>query len=333
MPTYKTKLILSGNHLQIYEYQTDIETMSDNKPIRDNYKKSKEGLRRNDSLYRTRNNLVRLIEANKTPYTKMITLTVADPDTSYSDFNKYLKTFYLQFKRVIGEPLKAVIVIEGQIKRQQRYNLKQAPPHAHIVVFNDLFISPDTLKRLWKHGNHDIHKLKKVKNVGRYIAKYITKQTLLLNKKGYRTTHNLKRPTTAPTVAKLPDDLSVNYSDTFTLYYGDIQSDKYDNRVNFSKFNQCYFREIHDITKQPDIVNPETGEIISFPDYINKLIANGGTVNDYGSVVSPHSVKERKKISELKELKAFHARMRKHQAELLDKKSQYHAKYGGIVRP
>lgn len=333
MATYKTKLILSGNHLQIYEYETDIETMSDTKPLRHNFKKASEGIRRNDSVYRTRNNIVRLVETNKTPYTKMITLTVADPDTSYSDFDKYLETFSRQFKRVIGQPLKAITVIEGQVERQKRYNLKQAPPHAHIVVFNDLFISPETLKRLWKHGNHDIHKLKKVRNVGRYIAKYITKQTLLLNKKGYRTTHNLLRPTTAPTVAKLPDDLTVNYSDTFTLYYGDIHSDKYDNRVNFQKFNQCHFREIHDITKHPDIVDMETGEIIPFADYIKSLIADGGTVDDFGSIVTPHSVKEWKKKAELKELKAFQERLRKRQAELYSKKSAYHAKHGGNPRP
>lgn len=333
MPTYKTKLILSGNHLQIYEYQTDIETMSDHNPIRQNYEKSTEGIRRNDSVYRTRNNIVRLVETNKTPYTKMITLTVADPDTTYSDFDKYLKTFYRQFNRVIGQPLKAIIVIEGQVKRQKRYNLKQAPPHAHIVVFNDLFISPKTLKRLWKHGNHDIHKLKKVRNVGRYIAKYITKQTLLLNKKGYRTTHNLLRPTTAPTVATIPDSIDVNYSDTFTLYYGDIQSDKHDNRVNFDKFNQCHFREIHDITKQPDMVDMETGEIIPFADYIKNLLADGGTLEYEGSIVTPDYVKTRQKEYELKQLHSVHSDMRHLKKVRHAKYQAYHAKHAGTIRP
>jgi hypothetical protein len=173
-PTYKTltrfdlendyndKITITGNLVRHHHYEKPISKLV---KVRENYTQNKENQRTTRSLYRTRCNLVDTINTNLTPYTKFITLTYAENMENRDKASYDLKQFTKRFKRHYGYNLPYIGLLEKQ---------KRGALHFHLVVFLEQFIPYETLNNLWKHGYTDI---KKVANgdIGRYIAKYLTK--------------------------------------------------------------------------------------------------------------------------------------------------------------
>lgn len=162
---YNDKIIVTGNIVRHYHYQYKVTGL---RPTRKDYYRNLDNPKSKLSLYRTRMNLVDTINTNLTKYTKFITLTYAENMLDRERANYDLKQFTKRYKRLTGENLRYI----GLLERQERGAL-----HFHLVVFMDKYIPYQTIHDLWKQGYTDIKKVK-TGDIGRYIAKYLTKEAV-----------------------------------------------------------------------------------------------------------------------------------------------------------
>lgn len=181
---YSSKVVVCGELVQVYTYKNGIVLNSES--ARSNYDKKDIGIKSAISLTRARNNLVRSINSNVTEFSKFLTLTVKENITDRYLFLKYFDNFRRNFKKEFGFSLKYVGVLEKQ---------KRGAFHIHLVVFNDNFLEFNRLKKIWsKYGSIDIKIVDSTLHLGRYLAKYLTKENVSLNKKSYLSSRGLKKP-------------------------------------------------------------------------------------------------------------------------------------------
>lgn len=232
---YKTKLITAGKLIQARAYKKPLyrEYASN----REDYIQAQEGEKREDSITRTRNNTMLTIESNLTPYSKFITLTTEIPIYEREEIINQLKLFNRRFKRKYKMELPYLAVIEGQYKRQEKYNLPFPPLHIHMILFIDKYIPFKDLKKLWEQvGSVDI---KRVKNneLGVYMMKYITKEVVEFKKKGILKSRNLK----TPTVMYLPEYYELEnptFSTTYLFYNKPFED------ATIEDVNECVMTEL-----------------------------------------------------------------------------------------
>lgn len=182
-----------GSHITIKKYSAPI--MRGYEQFRKDYSKSKEGEKSDKSLYRTRSNLVDIINTNFTPYMKFITFTFKKAVLDRKEALQYWHKFRIQFKKIFHKNYSYVMVME----RQKLRGIKECNKgswHFHSVVFIQEKLEFEKLKRSWLYGSVEVHLCDDAYNVARYIAKYITKDTLEsnLNEKLIFTSHDLKKP-------------------------------------------------------------------------------------------------------------------------------------------
>jgi hypothetical protein len=159
---------------------------------------------RRRSMLNSKLNLTRLINCNIWKYIKddgkpyipiFLTLTFKEdvrdiPSANYI-FNKFLKRLNYE---VIGEKkgfLKYVAVMEHQDKT------RAGVIHYHVVFFNLKFIWADTIASIWDEGFIKIKKIGNVKNIARYLTKYMSKNfedDRMDGKKRYFSSHWLLKP-------------------------------------------------------------------------------------------------------------------------------------------
>ncbi len=191
--TYITdRVVLSGEKIEKLSYSVPImcDFEREHTPKRDSA--NAENGKREDNLSRARQTVRRIIWQNKTPHTKFLTLTCADICLDKTVFMRRLTTFFQAMKRQ-GYDLRYLYVLERQIERGKKEG-NAGTIHAHIVVFNDEKIPLKVIKKAWKHGRTEIHILNelrytkaqdgykrgdKVRDVGAYVSKYITKEAAL----------------------------------------------------------------------------------------------------------------------------------------------------------
>ncbi len=189
------KCVISGNKIEFYRYsipyKIDFEKRTSVVDLSSFIEKEK----RIDNLSRARQSVRRLIWCNLTPHTKFLTLTTKENISDRKVFKRMFTTFLQQMKRY-GYPLKYLYVLEYQ---------KRGALHAHLVVFNDEKIPLKILKKAWHYGRSDIKMLnglkygsnEKVNDVGAYVCKYITKDTVEnLGEHCYECSQGLNRPIT-----------------------------------------------------------------------------------------------------------------------------------------
>jgi len=217
---YKTKVQTTESLIKYWVHTKPITY--DYEAKRTNYQKALDGEKRQDSLNRSRSQMIDLIDANVNYYSKFITLTTKDPIYTRSELIEYFKNFKRHFKRKFGKSLAYVGVIEKQFKRQKHYNLKKAPLHIHLVVFYGSKIDFKKLKSCWSYGSVDLKKVDSQDNLSIYMAKYMTKESIGLNKKGFIRSHNLK----SPQQYKSTDVIIPNEFTYSNEYYGFINGKK-----------------------------------------------------------------------------------------------------------
>lgn len=180
---YSTKVIVSGNVVEVYRYGLPVRTGKDKTSFErrgtqraletsEEVVKMKEDKSLTNTLRRTRNTLRRLINANTGKWNereKFFTLTfkenVTDHEKANAEFRSFIKRLnYKIFKKESG--LKYVCVVE----RQERGAL-----HYHIVLFNMPFMPVGDLAEIWGHGFVRINAIDDVDNLGAYVVKYIEK--------------------------------------------------------------------------------------------------------------------------------------------------------------
>ena len=135
---------------------------------------------------RARKAIFEIVEMNKTPYSKMITLTYKENMEDYDRLAHDFKMFIKNMKRK-GYQFPYLWVVEKQ---------KRGALHVHLIAFQDEYIPVKHIKTAWKHGFVKINaQFQEIDHKGAYIAKYIQKETMPPEKKAYRTSRNIKRPT------------------------------------------------------------------------------------------------------------------------------------------
>lgn len=197
------KAVISGNHVELYKYSMPVLCEFEKKQnlLKVKNNEHEEGKKRADNLARSRQSVRRIIWCNVTPHTKFLTLTCSDTCLELKAFQRKLQTFFQAMTRK-NYKLSYLYVLERQLERGKKEG-NAGSWHAHIVVFNDEKIPLDVLNSCWKYGYTDIKILnglrcrddEKIKDVGAYVCKYITKDTVLeLGSHCFRCSKGLKRP-------------------------------------------------------------------------------------------------------------------------------------------
>lgn len=269
------KIVKCGHKIEIYTY---------NQPIPVGFEKTvakaedtvdpeeREQHKRLDNLYRARQTVRRLIWCNITKYTKMITLTYADAEFDIKRVRRNLCDFLKKMKRR-GYVLPYLYVLEHQKGRGDREG-NEGSLHIHLIAFSDRFIPTDVLHECWTYGtNVDIHTLKDIRDLGAYVCKYITKETVAeFGGHCYECSQGLKRPEIENVYAEGytdtcndPQGLSRILSQVRPTYTSRVNYDtvfrsigKSDMRHLELTYIQAYIRKDTTLT---DFVRGETGEI------------------------------------------------------------------------
>jgi hypothetical protein len=202
-----SKVITTKNRLYVWEY---------NQPILSGYTRNKRNIyealiesesvgsteqgRRTFSLHRTRSNVKYLVESNITPFSKFATFTFRKAPKERTEAIKAFKTFARAWQKKYNEKLYYLYVLEKGTKQSKRW-------HIHAVLFNDRYISLTEMRELWRYGSARVNALDHNSNIGLYLVKYITKDTMKLNnKKGYISCKGL----TQPSLMRYPEPLGIS---------------------------------------------------------------------------------------------------------------------------
>jgi hypothetical protein len=199
----KSKITISGSIFELYDYEKAIwhGQLPQSKCKSANAIRSKNGQRSEASFRRAKGKLMRLINANidESPDKKLrprfLTFTFGENIVDIKKANQYFTKFIRKFNndlRYTKNNLKYVAVIEFQ---------KRGAVHYHVLFFNLPFIKKiyDRINELWGHGFVIQRKINRVKNLGAYLGKYITKQAddnRLYDEKCYFASKGLKKPRT-----------------------------------------------------------------------------------------------------------------------------------------
>lgn len=196
--SYTVKAIKSGDLLELITYdRPQTRRYFRKKPNRDTYKTNSSTPRRMDNQKRTKQKLVRKVQANyKHHDTRFLTFTYArnmyDRREAIADFYNAIR----QFEKRTGLKLSYIYTMEKQLKRQQKYNLPQAPWHIHAVIFNAPYMTNEKWKQVfWNHGFVVAKKINNAQHCAFYIAKYITKDLITAKDiRSYTCSTNLNPP-------------------------------------------------------------------------------------------------------------------------------------------
>ena len=183
---YNTKLIVSGNSVELYKYS---------KVIKENIKNNNEGRRRaggtnrnrTGTLHKAKGKLLRIVNSNH--WSMMLTLTYRE-DVSIEQSKKDICKFVKQLRQVYQQ-FKYLYVIELT---------KRGRPHFHMLVdiiadYTDLHSYERYLAEIWSHGFVDIQMITNSKGAGHYISKYFTKDPIDTHYKLYGYSRNCIKPT------------------------------------------------------------------------------------------------------------------------------------------
>lgn len=203
------KMIISGNVVEIYEYETGylkgFELKESNSGRKKDHESENAIENRKISISRANKEMMRLINANVVDNEgntlKFLTLTfrenIQDHKTANNEFMKFIKR--LNYK-ITGEKkayLRYLVRVEKQIR---------GAIHYHIILFNMPYVRHSELLALWKQGGVYINKIKEedVDNYGAYILGYFNNEEkkqgagvdddFLKGKKSYFTSRNIIKP-------------------------------------------------------------------------------------------------------------------------------------------
>lgn len=172
----KSKVIISGSVVEIYEYEKSVYKGFVSNGGRDKMA-NEEGKEKNrkDTLRRARQDVRRTVNANVWAYgdhcqPKFLTLTfsdnITDLDIANYKFKKFIKRLnYLVFGMKIAN-LRYTAVPEFQ---------KRGAVHYHVVLYNLPYTKADVIEEVWGNGFIKINKIDDVDNVGAYVCKYMVK--------------------------------------------------------------------------------------------------------------------------------------------------------------
>ena len=191
MSSYNKKTIVSGNVVEVYNYENKVQYgFIDEKKFgrvicanAENKKANREKI-----LNRARTSIRRLVNCNVQKNSKFVTLTFGENITDLNIANYEFTKFIQRLKYKLNKSFKYLTVIEFQ---------DRGAVHYHTIFFNMPYICNYDLGIIWGNGFIKINRIDSVTNVGAYVCKYMSKDNAdsrLTEKKCYFTSRNLKKP-------------------------------------------------------------------------------------------------------------------------------------------
>lgn len=185
---FSRKVIRAGNVFEVYRYEEPVLLGSASRigrggAIHTTVEVKQDNRRKTAS--RARQTVIRTINANP-ELNKFLTLTFAQ---NVTDIDYARKEFALFVKRITYHYGKTeyVCVIEFQ---------KRGAIHFHLLC--DLpYVDVNELAKLWGHGFVKLNRIDDVQNVGAYVSKYMTKESMderLIGRKCYTMSKGLRSP-------------------------------------------------------------------------------------------------------------------------------------------
>lgn len=232
MASYNKRVVISGNQIEIYNYEKDVifgykDKKKDLKGRQSVASEEDREINRDKVFKRARTELRRLINSNVEEDSKFLTLTfkenVLDLDYANNEFKKFIKRLNYHFKIKV----KYSCVVEFQ---------KRGAIHYHVILYNlNGKINLNKLSEIWGNGFIKLNKIKGIDNVGAYICKYMTKSedSRLEGRKMYFNSRNLNKPTeikepeiVEALVGSLQNQVP-KYSNTFSNEYNTVSYSQY----------------------------------------------------------------------------------------------------------
>ena len=211
MKLYTTKLIKSGDVIEVYQYEVERAIgYKAKKPVNTKEKhidpetgeiltveQVKIKNRQKNSI-KQKMNLIRLANANFTGKdVRFLTLTfrenLQDIEKANKIFNLFIKNLNYRLKKAGKPTIKYLVVIEFQ---------QRGAIHYHALTKME-FTRVEIIRECWRKaskeygGNIDIKRVDRIDNIGAYISKYMSKSSedlRLAGKKQYWSSRGLKKP-------------------------------------------------------------------------------------------------------------------------------------------
>lgn len=221
---YHRRLIRSGNVVEVYDYEKPVFEGSQNarKGRANEAYTSAETKRENraKTASRARATVRRMVNANP-QLNKFLTLTFAENVTDITRAHYELEKFIKRLKTRC-EGFQYLYVIEFQ---------KRGAVHFHLLC-NLPYIDVNALAKVWGNGFVKLNRIDKCDNVGAYVTKYMTKDSIddrLAGRRCYCMSRDLCKPVELTDeqaieeeLAALEDVLRVRTATFESDYYGTI---------------------------------------------------------------------------------------------------------------
>lgn len=242
--SYSKKCVISGNIVEIYEYENEILEgyMDKKKTSRGRSVKATDedkAKNREKTFSRARRDIRRIVNTNINGSSKFVTLTFKDNITDLKQANYEWKKFRQRLETKLKIKLKYLVVVEFQ---------KRGAIHYHVLMFNLPYIKNSVLSDVWSNGFVKINKIDNIDNVGAYVCKYMSKDfsdSRLERQKMYFTSRGLKKPKEIKETSKivtLASLLSTGvcvYENEFKNEYNSITYKQYNlNSILYQNQNQ-----------------------------------------------------------------------------------------------
>ena len=243
---YGTKVIQSGNVIEVYEYKNPVKTgFTGGKGGRKKGDIKSENTEENREkvLSRARRDLRRIVNANLEKYSKFLTLTFADDVQDISYANNEFKKFIKRFNYYLGYKVAYSGVIEFQNGKEYIKNgvkckgIGRGTVHYHVIFYNTpQKLNFDVMTDIWGNGWIFLNVIDNVDNVGAYMCKYMTKcedekrlrgKKLYFNSRGLKKPQEVKEPELVKAVVSALQGQAPKYENTFVNEYNSIAYKQY----------------------------------------------------------------------------------------------------------
>jgi hypothetical protein len=245
--TYKGKIVVSGDIVQVYEYEKVRagSVRAGRKAGKEKPQEQKTGelsyTTRIDNARRAISQCKRLINSNagRSPYSdKFITMTFKEEETDLTRCNNLFKCFIKRLEYFLGHNIEYIAVPQIQWKRFNKYGVKVW--HYHVLLFGMDYLKNSDLRKIWGLGFVRINAIDKITDTGSYVSRYMEKDfegVLVKNHRRYLISSGLKRPIEmrVENLVELPE-----ISEEFEVFHTEYKNNE---QVGWVKFKQYNFKK------------------------------------------------------------------------------------------